>query len=412
MGFAPTQPTSTNQQRYEFNTDPEAVATPAMIFVLVHGTYVPKTRWTQPGSEFRENLRRASVACGPINFYEFVWRGALNSRFNNSHRLRLNAGQQLRRHLRQIVHQNPGIPIFMVGHSHGGNVVHYALRDSKLRRHIAGIATLATTHMVFQPRKASSILIPVYLLTLLYLLTIWSGVVFLLNNSQPSAIPGLAVVTVALATLLSTLPTALNRKYKITHRFRIVVAQLHRRFSYISTPSIKEVPHFWGCARWAGASEKLNMESMLTALPRFGLNQWLFNMQVTCFCLGLAAGLNFWGWLGLLVGLPLGVLFGVLFSNLLVVITLPLYVARTVTQTPIAMTEGDLFHGGESVLFHSVGKILIRKVRDVGPSHALDELKEYQVDATFEHNIYDKPEVQRDLSHWVNKIWHDHSQKS
>jgi hypothetical protein len=92
--------------------------------------------WTRPHSPFRDTLERDLGR--PVVFREFRWSG------HNSHLDRLVAAEHLREHLRTVSADYPAARQVVIGHSHGGNVVLYALRDPDIRQRVAAVVTLAT----------------------------------------------------------------------------------------------------------------------------------------------------------------------------------------------------------------------------------------------------------------------------
>ena len=89
------------------------------VIVLVHGTWAPGASWTQPGSIFREEIEAKLVAAGAtsVEFVDdFRWSGA------NSHEARREGAARLNRKLHKVMRLNPSSAIFVVAHSHGGNV--------------------------------------------------------------------------------------------------------------------------------------------------------------------------------------------------------------------------------------------------------------------------------------------------
>src|SRR4051794_24930353 len=95
------------------------------IIILVHGTFARGAEWTKPKSSFRLRLEQ-SFPCAEIKIYE--WSGA------NSHSHRLRAGQLLAEMLKSSYKSNPEKKHILIGHSHGGNVILYATRDSEIRK--------------------------------------------------------------------------------------------------------------------------------------------------------------------------------------------------------------------------------------------------------------------------------------
>jgi len=96
------------------------------VIVTVHGTSAGRPeddgdRWWQRGSAFHKQLSElvTSADGSPLEFRPFHWSG------RNSETDRRKAGRQLARDLRKI--EEEGRPYHVIGHSHGGSVIHLAL---------------------------------------------------------------------------------------------------------------------------------------------------------------------------------------------------------------------------------------------------------------------------------------------
>src|SRR5271165_1131196 len=111
---------------------------------LVHGTipHIGPIRlftnqaWIEEHSRFRTEFSKILRA----KFIPFSWSG------RNSHIARLQAGRDLARGLRETIQEHPSVPHYVVAHSHGGNVLLYALKEmtDTERRQISGVVTLGT----------------------------------------------------------------------------------------------------------------------------------------------------------------------------------------------------------------------------------------------------------------------------
>jgi hypothetical protein len=77
----------------------------------------------------------------------------------------LRAAERLKNHLQALLENFPGIPHFVIAHSHGGNVVFYTLQDETLRRKLAGVVTLATPFLQLTPRALPRFLLWLGLIT-------------------------------------------------------------------------------------------------------------------------------------------------------------------------------------------------------------------------------------------------------
>jgi hypothetical protein len=84
---------------------------------------------------------------GTTLFSRFCWTGS------NSHTARLRAGEDLKKHLRGLTDKFRNARHFVVGHSHGGNVMLYAMKDEALANRVTGLVTLATPFISVRERK-------------------------------------------------------------------------------------------------------------------------------------------------------------------------------------------------------------------------------------------------------------------
>src|SRR5512139_309573 len=121
----------------------EITAMPDHVVVLVHGTFAQGAEWTRPesvvGAALSRALRRSHV-------YAFDWSG------RNTHRARLRAGADLAQRLLQVRQAHPSARLHVVAHSHGGNVVGYALRAAGVRQAVDDLVCQGTTFIVAQAR--------------------------------------------------------------------------------------------------------------------------------------------------------------------------------------------------------------------------------------------------------------------
>src|SRR6266850_7150737 len=121
--------------------------------IPVHGTWgagfwhsvfwnrLPPDR-RQRASRWRicDELREAGVIIHPT----FTWSG------RNNHQSRMEAGKELAAYIAAL-ELHPSDRLFLVTHSHGGNVALYALGHPGSEERVEGIALLATPFLLFQP---------------------------------------------------------------------------------------------------------------------------------------------------------------------------------------------------------------------------------------------------------------------
>ncbi|HLG98891.1 MAG TPA: hypothetical protein VKX49_21450 [Bryobacteraceae bacterium] len=133
---------------------------PITIF-LVHGTFGSHSRWFQRRSVLISELEMALGDERPYEFIPFYWSGS------NSSTARRLASTQLFSAIRRVAAQRDG-SIYLIAHSHGGNIVLDAVR--RCESDISGVITLATPFLTFSPRRLQSIKL---LCSLSLTLTVW-----------------------------------------------------------------------------------------------------------------------------------------------------------------------------------------------------------------------------------------------
>jgi hypothetical protein len=109
-----------------------------VVLWLIHGTIFDKRpRWTAADSPFRNELAASlRIEC---EYRAFEWSGG------NSHAARIAGGREFASVLRHAIDDDPVAAHYVIAHSHGGNVVMYALREfGGVPRQLIGVATLGT----------------------------------------------------------------------------------------------------------------------------------------------------------------------------------------------------------------------------------------------------------------------------
>jgi hypothetical protein len=120
---------------------------PAYVVTLVHGTFARGAKWTRPWSimweALEDNLKEVDICyCD--------WSGM------NTHQARIDAAEGVKKHMFEMATMYPLSKHFVVAHSHGGNVVLYALRDETVRNAVAGVITMGTPFVTCRPRLLTS----------------------------------------------------------------------------------------------------------------------------------------------------------------------------------------------------------------------------------------------------------------
>ena|ERR1700722_7003179 len=104
------------------------------VVFLIHGTFAADAKWVDIDGEIARSLRaRAAVKIVP-----FRWSGL------NSHKTRLAAGRDLEKYALDLVCSSSSPNLHFIGHSHGGNVALYALRNLALFNQTKTISFLGT----------------------------------------------------------------------------------------------------------------------------------------------------------------------------------------------------------------------------------------------------------------------------
>lgn len=108
-----------------------------IVCIIIHGTWASTTAWYRPQGDFFQTLEKSDNNKS-IKFVSFTWSGA------NNNSARQEAGLQL---AYLIDSYDPATPIFIISHSHGGNVACIAsqrLQPSEHGFRIKRLYTLGT----------------------------------------------------------------------------------------------------------------------------------------------------------------------------------------------------------------------------------------------------------------------------
>lgn len=120
-------------------------ATSDQVIILVHGTFGRNADWISSKHYLTTSLKQSFDG----EVLPFDWSG------RNSHQARVQAGAELALFVRKII--DSGIRrIHIISHSHGGNVVLYALNDELIQTYIFSIAFLATPFLIIKRRPVEN----------------------------------------------------------------------------------------------------------------------------------------------------------------------------------------------------------------------------------------------------------------
>lgn len=144
-------------------------------FIFVHGTFAKSADWPA----LSKGLSDACAQLGTnAEFEEIRWTGY------NSVAARLTAAENISKAVGSASKADPKGPIFVIGHSHGGNALAYFLKFFDEASLLAGSAFLSTPFVAIRPRvNATTIMIallalPVLSLTLLLIIITPAGLSF------------------------------------------------------------------------------------------------------------------------------------------------------------------------------------------------------------------------------------------
>ena len=119
--------------------------------VLIHGTFAPGAIWTHRDSPLIQKLQ-GHFAGIRVMFQPFDWPGLFGGRFNNSHFYRYAASRALLGLLDRLHGTFPRARVFLVAHSHGGNVALYAANATESTGVVHGIICMGTPFINLEPR--------------------------------------------------------------------------------------------------------------------------------------------------------------------------------------------------------------------------------------------------------------------
>jgi hypothetical protein len=160
----------------------------APIFVVVHGTWATRSRWTHRDSKL---VTEVTKRWPESVFYQFRWTGT------NGARHRLVAAEVLGEELNQLAGIYPSSKIVVISHSHGGNVVAWAATDIMLPISAAIYLNTPFTQVAPAPEKVGFPL-PFILAILGFslFLPLSKSIAYYVSNPDP---PGFLLMFVAIS---------------------------------------------------------------------------------------------------------------------------------------------------------------------------------------------------------------------
>lgn len=142
---------------------------PAINVLLVHGTWGRTAPFTREGSTLRRHIEE-ELAPDSCAFHVVKWSGA------NSYRERQRAAEDLGLKIKEIRRASEFLVV--IAHSHGGNVVRYAVRNSPTNARPDALVTLATPFLEARTRSFDELFIAMHLALGALLLAAVLGVYF------------------------------------------------------------------------------------------------------------------------------------------------------------------------------------------------------------------------------------------
>jgi hypothetical protein len=174
---------------------------------LVHGTrlrFARQATWVQPESTFSTLLRLKLAA--PVHVYPFYRSG------RNSVSARAEGGRRLAEHLQDVARCHPRARRFVIGHSHGGNVVIRALGVPGTPDTVDGAVALSTPFLAVSPRSfGASLKVNLVLAAVVSIYFIRGLVTYFARTTPGSADSTTVVLTIVSAVIMLALLLSMNR---------------------------------------------------------------------------------------------------------------------------------------------------------------------------------------------------------
>lgn len=370
------------------------------VITLVHGTFAKGADWTQDGSQLRLSLEER-FGKESLHFEVFEWSG------KNSDSARLDGASALCERLTGIVQRYPDAQQFIIGHSHGGNVILRALDGYESVERIAGAVSLATPFIQCECRDPSRIVGKIRSVSLVLMTLLAGWVIYYAGVAWHGRIFGIPAFVLVIPVWLVTAVFVWGKVCSTRGpALRLVTNRQAAYMARFDHPGQISTPFFCAATRFDEAGIGLRMGTMLAESPAL-LDRILAWFPL--FLWVIIVGSGTWWWLadfelerGFYFLLPLLLGFSVAAQMALALV-------RTVLsgfRLGIVEFARRLFFGSGGMLMNSCVKFTTTKT----PEGTLipPELQMYDVDVEFRglrHSaIYTTESVLKDVGEWIENL--------
>jgi hypothetical protein len=314
--------------------------------ILVHGTWARGAKWIEPGSETVKGV--VAQLHAPAATVAMRWSG------RNTFSARRQASEMLGKEIQEQASRHPNDKIFVIAHSHGGNVAMQAIQNGDVRDKISGLVCLSTPFFHVRPRPMAYwfalthliimfVSIPALLTAVLYYSGIGNGI-----GLVCSAVIGLVFWCVGLLSIAVFITSKTDRlAHSLGHPFVHTVPTLCIRaagdeaslllatFQLIGWVTGR--PIALGELEWKESSERLQaVGRLLFRLTIFGGGALLVASLISRY-----TGQKIFGITAILIGLAVGAILSRFLpiaryplAVLMAVFTLPFYLLLSVFALP------------------------------------------------------------------------------
>jgi hypothetical protein len=121
---------------------------PSRVLLYVHGTFAPDASWTHADSALTQTILKRDLG---THVYRFIWSG------KNKMHDRITASENLALYIRKLKASYPESLVYVIAHSHGGNVVFHALRSPDVEACLSGVICMSTPFLHMHPLKHDTV---------------------------------------------------------------------------------------------------------------------------------------------------------------------------------------------------------------------------------------------------------------